>query len=329
MRVAINGFGRIGRTILRQILVQPGHPDVDVVALNDIAPLDSCAYLFRYDSVFGPYPGEVRGEDGALVVDTRRIPFRAEPDITALDLSDVDVLIECTGKANTREVAGLGLKAGAKNVLISGPSDAADITLVLGANDHLLTDQRVVSNASCTTNALAPLLRVLHEDLGVAQGHMTTIHCYTGSQPMVDAPRASHARSRAGAVSMIPTTTSATRLVGEILPQLKDRISGAAVRVPTLSVSAVDLVLQLDKLPEKGLNAYLKERFVGSNLIGFVGDSAVSTDMRGRSESVVIALPETIEKGTDQVRLFGWYDNEWGYSARVIELARGMVARDG
>lgn len=329
MRVAINGFGRIGRTILRQILVQPGHPDVDVVALNDIAPLDSCAYLFRYDSVFGPYPGEVRGEDGALVVDTRRIPFRAEPDITALDLSDVDVLIECTGKANTRKVAGLGLKAGAKNVLISGPSDAADITLVLGANDHLLTDQRVVSNASCTTNALAPLLRVLHEDLGVAQGHMTTIHCYTGSQPMVDAPRASHARSRAGAVSMIPTTTSATRLVGEILPQLKDRISGAAVRVPTLSVSAVDLVLQLDKLPEKGLNAYLKERFVGSNLIGFVGDSAVSTDMRGRSESVVIALPETIEKGTDQVRLFGWYDNEWGYSARVIELARRMVARDG
>ena len=250
MRVAINGFGRIGRTILRQILVQPGHPDVDVVALNDIAPLDSCAYLFRYDSVFGPYPGEVRGEDGALVVDTRRIPFRAEPDITALDLSDVDVLIECTGKANTRKVAGLGLKAGAKNVLISGPSDAADITLVLGANDHLLTDQRVVSNASCTTNALAPLLRVLHEDLGVAQGHMTTIHCYTGSQPMVDAPRASHARSRAGAVSKIPTTTSATRLVGEILPQLKDRISGAAVRVPTLSVSAVDLVLQLDKLPE-------------------------------------------------------------------------------
>ena len=325
MRVAINGFGRIGRTILRQILVQPGHPDVDVVALNDIAPLDSCAYLFRYDSVFGPYPGEVRGEDGALVVDTRRIPFRAEPDITALDLSDVDVLIECTGKANTRKVAGLGLKAGAKNVLISGPSDAADITLVLGANDHLLTDQRVVSNASCTTNALAPLLRVLHEDLGVAQGHMTTIHCYTGSQPMVDAPRASHARSRAGAVSMIPTTTSATRLVGEILPQLKDRISGAAVRVPTLSVSAVDLVLQLDKLPEKGLNAYLTERFVGSNLIGFVGDSAVSTDMRGRSESVVIALPETIEKGTDQVRLFGWYDNEWGYSCRLVELAQKVA----
>jgi len=327
MRIVINGFGRIGRTVLRQVLELPEAERIEVVRINDIAPLETCAYLFKYDSVFGPWPGEVTAGDGSLSVAGREIAFSAEPDLSRLDLSDVDVVMECTGRAGTREIAERGRKAGASNVLISGPSRAADITLVLGANEEQLGKHRIVSNGSCTTNALAPLLRGIDDAIGIRSGHMTTIHCYTGSQPMVDAPRGPLERSRAGGVSMVPTTTSATKLVGEVLPQLAGKVSGAAVRVPAISVSAVDLTLTLAQPVEGPFNDRLQEIFAGNPVIGFVRDRVVSTDMRARPESLVLHLPETLEANDHQVRLFGWYDNEWGFSARMIDMARLMAER--
>lgn len=326
MRIVINGFGRIGRTVLRQILAFPQPSDIKVLRINDIAPLETCAYLFRYDSVFGPYPGEVAAGDGSLIVDGLTIPFSRESDLTAVDLTGADIVLECTGKAKTRDIAERGLVAGAAKVLISGPSPAADITLVLGANDHLLKDQMVVSNGSCTTNALAPLLRGLEEAVGIETGHMTTIHCYTASQPMVDAPRGPLERSRAGGVSMVPTTTSATHLVTQVLPHLEGRITGAAVRVPAISVSAVDLTVTFKQTVAKPVNDLLLEIFAGNPVIGFTSDRVVSTDMRARPESLVIALPETLSAGDRQARIFGWYDNEWGFSRRMIDMARRMTA---
>ena len=324
MRVALNGFGRIGRTILRQLLAS--HPDIEIALINDIAPLDTCAYLFRYDSVFGPFAGTVRAETGALAVNDLFIPFSQKRDLAELDLSGIDVLMDCTGIINTRAHAARGLTAGAKNVLISGPCDEAEQTIVLGANEDQLGDARIVSNASCTTNALAPLLRALHDSCGVVQGHMTTIHCSTGSQPMVDAPRGDLARSRAGAVSMVPTTTSATRLIDRVLPDIAGRVTGAAVRVPVISVSAVDLVVTLETLPDQPLRDHLHHLAQSSSVLGVTEDATVSTDLRARPESLVIALPETIQNGM-QARIFGWYDNEWGFSARMIDMARLMAAR--
>lgn len=327
MQIAINGFGRIGRTVLRQILSLGADEAIAVMRINDIAPLETCAYLFKYDSVFGPYPGTVEAGEGELLVDGRAIPFSAESDLSALDLVGADVVMECTGKAEKRHVAERGLVAGASNVLVSGPSAGADITLVMGANEGQLGAHRIVSNGSCTTNALAPLLRSIDDHLGIETGHMTTIHCYTGSQPMVDAPRGPLERSRAGGVSMVPTTTSATRLVARVLPSLEGRISGAAVRVPSISVSAVDVTLTLSRDVEGDFNAVLRQIFARSTVVGFTPDRVVSTDMRARPESVVVALPETLRIGARQVRLFGWYDNEWGFSRRMIDMARLMAVR--
>ncbi|MFN4131367.1 MAG: type I glyceraldehyde-3-phosphate dehydrogenase, partial [Paracoccaceae bacterium] len=221
MRVFINGFGRIGRSVLRAwALDRAQWPGLEVVGINDIAAPEMCAHLFEYDSVFGPWRGSVALDGGALVVNGHAIPLHRAPDLSALDLSGVDVVMECTGRADSRAVAARGLQAGARRVLISGPSAAAEVTVVLGANDAVLADQQIVSNASCTTNALAPLVRLLHRDWGVVTGSMTTIHCYTGSQPTVDAPGADFARSRAAALSMVPTTTSASRLLDRVLPDL-------------------------------------------------------------------------------------------------------------
>ena len=323
-RIFINGFGRIGRTLLRQLLTRPGMDDLELVAINDIAPLEMCAYLFRYDSVFGPFPAAVTHGPGVLTVGDRTIPFHTTRDLRTLDLGDVDVVLECTGAASNRPHAEAGLLAGAKAVLLSGPSEAADVTCVLGANEDM-GEARIVSNASCTTNAIAPLLKALDEAFGIARAHVTTIHCYTGSQPTVDAPGPSFERSRAAAVSMIPTSTSAAGQVMKVLPGMKGRLSVTAVRVPVISVSAVDAVLQLGDMPPD-MNAALGDLFAGSFLIGLTDDPCVSTDLRARPESLVLSTRETrVIDG--QVRLFGWYDNEWGFSARMIDMARRMAAR--
>ena len=321
IRIGINGFGRIGRTILRQVLT--GHPDIDVALINDIAALDLCAHLFAYDSVFGPYPTPVSAEDGHLVVAGRRIRFVSDRDLSATDLNGVDIWLECAGHAKSRAIADRGLQAGAKRVLISGPSPAADATVVLGANDANLGDQRIISNASCTTNALAPLVRALDDAYGVLAAHMTTIHCYTTSQPMIDAPRGDFARSRAGALSMVPTTTSATALVKEVLPHLRDQLTGAAVRVPVASVSAIDLTASLGRdATVADINEGLARAAPG--IIGATHLPLVSSDLRARPESLVMATPETMLTTPRQLRVFGWYDNEWGFSARMIDMVRRM-----
>ena len=327
MKVFLNGFGRIGRTILRQLLQSDKQSEIDVVGINDIAPLESCAYLFRYDSVFGPFQGHVETKPSKLAINGRQIAFTHAPDISSLNLSGLDIVLECTGTATSEDIAERGLAAGAKAVLISGPSDAAEQTVVLGANENALGTAKIVSNASCTTNAIAPLLKVLDMGLGIERGHITTIHCYTGSQPTVDAPGPSFERSRAAAVSMVPTSTSAANQVSRILPEMSDRLSVAAVRVPCISVSAIDATFQLAELPDEPIAEFLADAFEGTGIVGTTDDPCVSTDMRGRSESLVLALRETQLIQPRQLRVFGWYDNEWAFSARMIEMAQRMASR--
>ena len=323
MRVFINGFGRIGRSVLRAALQSPARwPGLEIVGINDIAAAEMCAYLFEYDSVFGPWRGAVALSDGALVVDGRAIPLHRTADISALSLAGVDVVMECTGRADVREVAERGLRAGARRVLVSGPSKAADVTVVLGANEGVLARQEIVSNASCTTNALAPLARLIDDHWGVLTGSMTTIHCYTGSQPTVDAPAADYPRSRAAALSMVPTTTSASRLLDVVLPQIAGRIEGSAVRVPTASVSCVDLaVMTARQVTAEEVNAALR---AAGGVIGSTDRPLVSTDLRARPESIVMACPETRVTAGGMLRVFGWYDNEWGFSNRMLDVARLM-----
>ncbi|MFP1643267.1 type I glyceraldehyde-3-phosphate dehydrogenase [Pontitalea aquivivens] len=324
MRVFINGFGRIGRSVLRAWALRPDRwPGLDIAGINDIAAPEMCAYLFQYDSVFGPFPGTVTLDGGALVVNGRAIPLARSADLSGLDLSGVDVVMECTGRADSAAVAGRGLAAGARRVLISGPSAAAELTVVLGANEAALADQRIVSNASCTTNALAPLARLIHENWGIVTGSMTTIHCYTGSQPTVDAPAADYARSRAAALSMVPTTTSAQRLLDRVLPQIAGRIEGAAVRVPTASVSAVDLVVMTER-PATGAAVNAAFHAVGG-VIGATDLPLVSSDLRARPESIIMATPETRVTPAGMLRVFGWYDNEWGFSSRMLDVACRMA----
>jgi glyceraldehyde 3-phosphate dehydrogenase len=324
MNVFINGFGRIGRSVLRAWALGAA-PGVQVVGINDIAAPEMCAYLFEFDSVFGPWHGAVALEGGALVVNGRAIPLHRTPDLSTLDLGGVDVVMECTGRADSREVAARGLQAGARRVLVSGPSAAADVTVVLGANEATLTDQPIVSNASCTTNALAPLARLIHAQWGIVTGSMTTIHCYTGSQPTVDAPAADFSRSRAAALSMVPTTTSAQRLLDSVLPQIAGRIEGSAVRVPTASVSAVDLAVMTERpTTAEAVNAVLA---AAGGVIGATTKALVSSDLRARPESIIMALPETRVTKGGMLRVFGWYDNEWGFSNRMLDVALRMGGR--
>ncbi len=323
MRVFINGFGRIGRSVLRAWMQAPSRwPGLEIVGINDIAAPEMCAYLFEYDSVFGPWRGTVALEGGALAVDGRRVPLYRTGDLSGLDLAGMDLVMECTGRAETREVAERGLKAGAARVLVSGPSSAAEATVVLGANDAVLAGQRIVSNASCTTNALAPLARLIHENWGIVTGSMTTVHCYTGSQPTVDAPAADYPRSRAAALSMVPTTTSAARLLDGVLPALAGRIVAQAVRVPVASVSCLDFHLVTEARPTADeVNAAFR---AAGGVIGATDRPLVSTDLRARPESVVMACPETKVTGAGMLRVFGWYDNEWGFSNRMLDMALRM-----
>jgi glyceraldehyde 3-phosphate dehydrogenase len=334
MRVFINGFGRIGRSVLRAALLQPArYGAIEIVGINDVAAPDICAYLFEYDSIFGPWRGDValaqQGGQMQLVVNGRAIAFHRTGDISTLPLRDVDVVMECTGRADDIQIAQRGLLAGAGRVLVSGPSRAADVTVVLGANDHVLAGAgaRIISNASCTTNALAPLARLLHDHWGIVGGTMTTIHCYTGSQPTIDSPAADFSRSRAAALSMVPTTTSAQRLLDMVLPHLAGRLIGSAVRVPTASVSAVDLAVLLDSpTTAVQVNGVLQ---TAGGVMGATDRPLVSTDLRARPESIIMALPETRLLTTPAgplLRVFGWYDNEWGFSNRMLDVALRMAS---
>ncbi len=325
MRVFINGFGRIGRSVLRAWAQDPGRwPGLDIAGINDIAAPEICAHLFEYDSVFGPWRGTVRLAEGMLEVDGRAIPLTQAPDISRLPLAGVDLVMECTGRADRVGVASRGLAAGAGRVLVSGPTKAAEFTAVLGANEAGLAGQRILSNASCTTNALAPLAAVLDRAFGLVTGSMTTVHCYTGSQPTTDAPAADFARSRAAALSMVPTTTSAQRLLDGVLPHLAGRIMGSAVRVPVASVSCVDLTVVTERpATVEAANAVLRQ---AGGVIGWTDRVLVSSDLRARPESIVIALPETRTTPQGLLRVFGWYDNEWGFANRMLDVAHLLAA---
>jgi glyceraldehyde 3-phosphate dehydrogenase len=305
---------------LRAYLQTPDRwPGLEIAGINDIAAPEMCAYLFEYDSVFGPWRGAVTMDGGALVIDGRAIPLHRTADLSTLDLSGVDLVLECTGRADGRDIAERGLRGGAKRVLISGPSSAAEVTVVLGANDDQLGGQRIVSNASCTTNALAPLAKLIHGNWGIVTGSMTTVHCYTGSQPTVDAPAADYPRSRAAALSMVPTTTSAARLLDGVLPEVAGRITAQAVRVPVASVSCVDFHLVTERRPSvEEVNAAFQ---AAGGVIGTTDRPLVSTDLRARPESVVMACPETKVTQGGMLRVFGWYDNEWGFSNRMLDMA--------
>lgn len=324
-KIAINGLGRIGRSILRLLTTTPAGQGFEIVALNDIARPELCAYLLKHDSVFGQFPGDVSHDEMSLSINGVRYPLTDAPDLSDITLGGVDLVLECTGKANDRAFAARGVQAGAARVLISGPCPTADQTVVLGANDAELRGQEIISCASCTTNALAPLARVIDDAFGLVTAHMTTIHCYTGSQPTVDAPRGDLVRSRAAALSMVPTTTSAGRLTDLVLPDLAGRIFATSVRVPTASVSAIDMSFQAQRpFSEAKINEALKA--ARGAIIGTTDEPLVSSDLRARPESIIMALPEThVTQSGGMARVFGWYDNEWGFSNRMIDLARRMT----
>lgn len=325
--VAINGFGRIGRNVLRA-LVESGRSDIEVVAINDLGPVETNAHLLRFDSVHGRFPGEVK--TSADTIDVGRGPIRvtALRNPAELPWSDVDVALECTGIFTDRDKAKVHLENGSKRVLVSAPSNGADKTIVFGVNDGTLrAEDRVVSNASCTTNCLSPVASVLHEAVGIVKGFMTTIHSYTGDQPTLDTMHKDLYRARAAALSMIPTSTGAAKAVGLVLPALKGKLDGVAIRVPTPNVSVVDLVFESarDTTPEE-INAAIKTAADGrlKGILGYTDQPNVSSDFNHDSRSSVFHLDQTKVIDGRMVRILSWYDNEWGFSNRMLDTAQKL-----
>lgn len=328
MRIAINGFGRIGRQVLRRIaLAEPG---IEVAAVNSIrAEPAMCAHLLKYDSVFGRFPGKVDHDDKHLVVDGRTIRVTSEPDplLCPWHAFDVDVVVEATGRFTHRDDAVAHLKAGARKVLITAPARYEDVTIVMGVNDHVYAPDRhhVVSAASCTTNCLAPMLKVLHETFGVAGGLMTTIHAFTRDQELLDGTNNDLRRARAATLNMTPTKTGAARAIDKVMPELAGRIVGIAVRVPVPDVSLVDLSATLERLATvEQVNEAFREAAASSSagVIDVTDEPLVSGDFHGDTHSAVIDLVSTRGGPGNQVKVLAWYDNEAGYSARVVDLCR-------
>ena len=329
VRVAINGFGRIGRLVARAILEQPDC-GLELVAINDLADAQSNALLFKRDSVHGPYPGEVKADGNDLVIDGKRIKVTAERDPAKLPHEEnrIDIALECTGFFADRDAAGKHLTAGAKRVLISAPAKGVDRTVVFGVNHADLTaDDIIVSNASCTTNCLAPVAKVLDEEIGIERGLMTTIHAYTNDQKILDQIHPDMRRARAAGMSMIPTTTGAARAVAEVLPQLKGKLDGSAIRVPTPNVSLIDLTFtpKRDTSVEE-VNAVLKKASQGSlkGVLDFTDEPLVSIDLNHNPASSTVDSLETAVLEGKLVRVVSWYDNEWGFSNRMVDTAGVM-----
>lgn len=322
IKVAINGFGRIGRLSFRQLLTKES---VEVCAVNDLTSVETLAHLLKYDSIHGRFPGEVRVEDGHLVVNGQTIRVFAERDPSALPWGDFgcDVVVESTGVFRDPEGAGKHLTAGARKVVISAPANGGVKTIVLGVNDDVLTaDDTILSNASCTTNCLAPMAKVLNDNFGLEQGYITTIHSYTSDQVIQDAPHSDLRRARAAAMSMIPTTTGAAVAVGLVLPELKGKLDGVAVRVPTPTGSLTDLVAMLScEVTAEEVNAAMKAAADGpmKGILEYTEDPIVSADVVGNQHSNIFDAGMTSAQGKF-VKVFGWYDNEVGYSARVADL---------
>ncbi|MFN7397902.1 MAG: type I glyceraldehyde-3-phosphate dehydrogenase [Sandaracinobacter sp.] len=329
MKVAINGFGRIGRLVLRAILEQ-GRSDIEVVAINDLADTKSNAMLFKRDSVHGRYPGTVEADGQDMVVDGKRIRVTAERDPSKLPHRElgVDIALECTGFFTDADKARAHLEAGAKRVLISAPGKGVDLTVVYGVNHQKLTaDHRIVSNASCTTNCLAPVAMVMNQLVGIERGLMTTIHAYTNDQKILDQIHSDMRRARAAGMSMIPTTTGAARAVGEVLPELKGKLDGSAVRVPTPNVSLVDLTFVPGRDTSKDeVNAALKAASEGAlkGILEYTDEPLVSIDLNHVPASSTVDSLETAVIDGKLVRVVSWYDNEWGFSNRMADTAVQM-----
>ena len=330
-KVAINGFGRIGRLVARAILERPDS-GLELVAINDLADAKSNAWLFSRDSVHGRFPGEVRAEGNDLVVDGKRIKVTAERDPAQLPhrANGVEIALECTGFFADREGGQKHLDAGAKRVLISAPAKGADLTVVYGVNhDKLTADHRIVSNASCTTNCLAPVAKVLNDTIGIERGLMTTIHAYTNDQKILDQIHPDMRRARAAAMSMIPTTTGAARAVGEVLPELKGKLDGSSVRVPVPDGSLIDLTFTPGRDTSRDeVNAILKaasEQGPLQGILEYSEDPLVSIDIVHTPASSTIDSLETAVIEGKLVRVVSWYDNEWGFSNRMIDTARAMA----
>ena len=332
VRVAINGFGRIGRNVLRAI-IESGRTDIEVVAINDLGPVETNAHLLRFDSVHGRFPGEVivKGD----TIDVGRGPIKVTAIRNPAELPhremNVDIALECTGLFTTKDKAKAHLDAGAKRVLVSAPCDDADLTVVFGVNhDKLTKDHLVVSNASCTTNCLSPVAKVLNDTIGIEHGFMTTIHSYTGDQPTLDTMHKDLYRGRAAALSMIPTSTGAAKAVGLVLPELNGKLDGAAIRVPTPNVSVVDLKFTAKRATSaQEINDAIK-RAASNELKGVLGYTDVpnvSADFNHDSRSSVFHLDQTKVIDGTFVRILSWYDNEWGFSNRMADTAVAMAKK--
>ncbi|OJW51053.1 MAG: type I glyceraldehyde-3-phosphate dehydrogenase [Alphaproteobacteria bacterium 41-28] len=328
-KVAINGFGRIGRLILRAIL-ENRRSDIEVVAINDLGSIEGNAHLFKYDSVHGPFPGTVEVLDDGLKINGQSIKVFAKPDPATLPWKElgIDVAMECSGRFTKREDAAKHLTAGAKKVLISAPAEGADLTVVWGVNNKdLKPDHKIVSNASCTTNCLAPVAYILHKKFGIEHGFMTTIHSYTGDQSLVDTIHKDLRRARAAALSMIPSSTGATKAVGLVLPELKGKLDGTAIRVPTPNVSLVDFKFVSKRPTTKSeINGAMAEAAEGElrGILAVNDEPLVSCDFNHNPASSTFDLTETFVVDGTFCRILTWYDNEWGFSNRMADTAVAM-----
>ncbi|MBA4490234.1 type I glyceraldehyde-3-phosphate dehydrogenase [Paracoccus sp. S1E-3] len=329
VKVAINGFGRIGRNVLRAI-VESGRKDIEVVAINDLGPVETNAHLIRFDSVHGKFPGTVTVEGDTI--DVGRGPIRVTAIRNPADLpwGDVDVVMECTGIFTDADKAKVHLENGSKRVLVSAPSKGASKTIVYGVNDKTLTkDDLIVSNASCTTNCLSPVAKVLNDAIGIEKGFMTTIHSYTGDQPTLDTMHKDLYRARAAAMSMIPTSTGAAKAVGLVLPELNGKLDGVSIRVPTPNVSVVDLTFEASRpTTVEEVNNAIKAAADGplKGILGYTDQPNVSIDFNHDPRSSILALDQTKVLDGNMVRILTWYDNEWGFSNRMSDTAVAMGA---
>ncbi|MFS0822013.1 type I glyceraldehyde-3-phosphate dehydrogenase [Bacillus sp. 1P02SD] len=331
VKVGINGFGRIGRNVLRAALK---NPNVEVVAVNDLTDANMLAHLLKYDSVHGVLDAEVSVNGNNLVVDGKEILVKAERDPAQLAWGDlgVEVVVESTGRFTKRADAAKHLEAGAKKVIISAPATDEDITIVMGVNEdkYDAANHNVISNASCTTNCLAPFAKVLHENFGIKRGMMTTIHSYTNDQQILDLPHKDYRRARAAAENIIPTTTGAAKAVSLVLPELKGKLNGGAVRVPTPNVSLVDLVAELDKeVTVEEVNAALRKAAENelNGVMGYSEEPLVSGDYNGNANSSTIDALSTMVMEGNMVKVISWYDNETGYSHRVVDLVDYLASK--
>ncbi|OHD70254.1 MAG: type I glyceraldehyde-3-phosphate dehydrogenase [Spirochaetes bacterium RBG_16_49_21] len=333
IKTSINGFGRIGRNVLRGIFSNPkAYGDIEVVSINDLTDAKTLAHLLKYDSIFGIFKGEVSHTQDAIIVNGKSITVHSEKDPGKLPwkAEGIDVVVESTGVFRDKEKCMIHINAGAKKVIITAPSKNEDITIVLGVNEDKYDKNKhhIISNASCTTNCLAPVVKVLHERFGIEKGHMTTIHSYTNDQRILDLPHSDLRRARAAALSMIPTTTGAARAVSLVLPELKGKLDGNAIRVPTPDVSVVDLVcIVKEKVTEEKVNAAMKEAAEGKlkGILQYCDEELVSIDFVGNPHSSIVDAASTKVIDGNMVKVLSWYDNEWGYSLRVADLIKYIM----